>query len=358
MEETRKVVEALMRIGPRFSDISKATGVPVSTVRYILLNRFPRLGLTVRASINYGALGLQRYLVEFRSKYPAHYISRLLDLLGESMYLDYYTYSMTMKKFSAFFAVPPKYESSFSEFLDAMESLGLIEDLDFRKLTYMRLVPFMSEYFDFSRGIWAQSWMTNPKPREIPEIPEYPDPKPKIDKIDLMMLAQLQKEVIPLKYSELARKFNLTRQTISKHYRRVKRLISSFAVIWVPFMNPELVVTPIIVKADASEAVRKTLLSIPFTYTEFRSERGEYYAMLIIPAMGFYTTLKFLSERIDVEELSFQDMEYSGKFAIQHSLYKEGGWIDVFEISLKKLIQIIHKKEFRSFSPSQGLTRP
>jgi len=348
MEETRKVVEALMRVGPRFSDISKATGVPVSTVRYILLKRLPKLGLTVRASINYGALGLQRYLVEFKSKYPAHYISKLLDLLGEYMYLDYYTYSMTGKKFFTIFAIPPKYESSFSEFLDAMESLGLIDNPDSRKLTYMRLVPFMPEYFDFSRGVWTQNWMTNSKPRDIPEVPEYPDPHPKIDKIDLMMLAQFQRGIIQLKYSDLAKKLNLTRQTISKHYKHVRRLINLFAVIWVPFMNPELVVTPLIVKTDASAHARKTLLSIPFTYTEFRSERGEYYAMLIIPAMGFYTALKFLSERIDIEELSFQDMEYSGKFALQHSLYKEGEWMDVFEVSLKKLIQIIHKKEIGS----------
>ncbi len=355
MEETRKVVEALMRIGPRFSEISKATGVPISTVRYILLKKFPKLGLTVRASINYGALGLQRYLVEFKSKYPSHYISRILDMLGESMYLDYYTYSMTGKKFFAIFAIPPKYEIDFLEFLRATEDLGLISDLDARKLTYMKLVPFMPEFFDFSRGIWAQDWITRPKPREIPEVPEYPDKNPQIDKIDLMMLAQLQEKVIPLKYSELARNFNLTRQTISKHYKRVKKLINSFAVIWVPFMNPELVVSPLVIKAKADSQTRRTLLSVPFTYTEFRSDRGEYFVMLIIPAMGFYTALKFLTERIEISELNFQDMEYSGKFALQYNLYKNGSWINVFEVSLEKLLQIIHKKELGRRFPNLGL---
>jgi hypothetical protein len=47
LEETRRVVEALMKVGPRFSDISRATGIPVSTIRYIILKRLPKLGLSV-----------------------------------------------------------------------------------------------------------------------------------------------------------------------------------------------------------------------------------------------------------------------------------------------------------------------
>ncbi|MCS7133096.1 MAG: hypothetical protein NZ918_05215, partial [Aigarchaeota archaeon] len=214
MEEVKKVVEALMHVGPRFSDISRATGVPVSTVRYILLKKLPKLGLSVRASINYGALGLQRYLIEFRSNYPPHYISRIMDLLGESMYLDYYTYSMTHKKFFAIFAVPPKYEKSFLELLRAMELLKLIDNVEVEKLAYMRLLPFMGEFFDFSRGVWSQDWTNRLMRREVQEVIEYPDPRPKIDKIDLMMLAELQKQVIPLKYNRFVEKFKLSRQTI------------------------------------------------------------------------------------------------------------------------------------------------
>jgi len=344
VEETRKVVEALMRVGPRFSDISKATGVPVSTVRYILLKRLPKLGLTVRASINYGALGLQRYLVEFKSKYPAHYISKILDLLGEYMYLDYYTYSMTGKKFFTIFAIPPKYEKDFLEFLHAMEVLELINEVNVRRLVYMRLVPFMTEFFDFSRGIWDQGWANKPRTRELQEFPEYPDPDPKIDELDLKLLAQLQKQVIPLKYSELARRFKVTRQTISKHYKRIKKLINLFAIIWFPFMNPELMVSPLTVKTEARDEFRKIVLSVPFTYTELRSEQGEYFAMLMVPTIGFYTTMKFLTESIDLVELNFQDMEYSGKFAIQHNLYKEGIWINVFEKGIEKLLEVVQKK--------------
>lgn len=345
MEETRRVVEALMKVGPRFSDISRTTGIPVSTIRYILLKRLPKLGLSVRASINYGALGLQRYLVEFKSNYPPHYISRILDLLGESMYLDYYTYSMNRKKFFATFAIPPKYESNFLEFLQALEVLGLMENINIRKLAYVQLLPFMTEFFDFSRGVWLQNWVNHMRNREIQELIEYPNPNPKIDKIDLMILAELQRQAVPLKYSLFARKFNLSRQTISKHFKHVWELVKLFVVLWFPAMNPELITLPLIVKTSYKTNTRKALLSIPFTYAEMRSEQGEYFVMLLPPSIGLYTTFKFLTETVEFDELIFQDMEYSGKFSLQYQLYKDNSWINTFEKGVQNLLEIIQKQK-------------
>ena len=347
MEETRKVVEALMRVGPRFSDISKATGVPVSTVRYILLKRLPKLGLTVRASINYGALGLQRYLVEFKSKYPAHYISKILDLLGEYMYLDYYTYSMTGKKFYAIFAIPSSYEKEFLRFLQVIQSIGLISDMDVHKLTYMRPLPFMTEFFDFSRGVWLQDWINKSRSRDVKEIPEYPDPHPKIDRIDLMLIAELQESVIPIKYSALAKKLKLTRQTISKHYKHVKKFINFFTIFWVPHMDPQLFVLPLIIKVEARKEFRDILLRVPFTHAEFRTDKGEYFAMLIIPNVGLYTTLKFLTSSLEIIEMNVQDMEYSGKFTIQYNLFKDGAWINIFDKAAERLIETVHASNKR-----------
>jgi len=348
LEEARRVVEALMKVGPRFSDISRATGIPVSTVRYIVLKRLPKLGLSVRASINYGALGLQRYLVEFRSSYTPYHISKILDLLGEFMYLDYYTYSMNEKKFFAIFAVPPKFEKSFLEFLHTIDALGLMKDIEIKRLDYMRILPFMIEFFDFSKGIWLQDWMNRLVVREVQEVVEHPSPDPKIDKLDLMIIAELQKKVVPFKYNELVKKFNLSRQTISKHYKHVLKLVNLFAVIWVPFAHPELIVTPLLIKSNYDSDVRKTFLRIPFTYAEMRSSNREYFAMLIIPSVGFYTTMKFLTDFVEIKELNFQDMEYSGKFSVPYELYKDSGWINSFERGIEKLVELknIQKKEF------------
>ena len=338
MEETRKVVEALMKVGPRFSDISRATGIPVSTVRYILTKKLPKLGFSIGASVNYGALGLQRYLLTFRSSYPIHYISKILDLFGEYAYLDYYTYLMTEKKFLAVFAIPLSYEKDFLDFLNLLRSINLIEEMDVCKLIYMRPLPFMAEFFDFSRGVWIQDWISMRKSRRVPEISEYPDPQPKIDEIDLVLVTELQKGITPLKYNIIARKFNLSRQTISKHYKHARNLINFFTVFWVPHMNPQLLVLPLLVRVKARENFRELLLSIPFTHAEFRSEQGDYFSMLLIPNVGSYITLKFLTSSLDVISMDFQDMEYTGKFAVQYNLFKGGSWINVFDEVAKKLI--------------------
>ncbi|MEM4020974.1 MAG: hypothetical protein QXI18_01170 [Nitrososphaerota archaeon] len=345
MDETKMVVEALMKVGPRFTDISRATGIPISTVRYILLKRLPKLGLSIRAHINYGALGLQRYLVEFQSNYPPHYISRLLDMMGEMMYLDYYTYSMNKRKFFAIFAIPPKHERSFIEFMQILELLGLVRDSKIRKLVYMKLLPFMTECFDFSRGVWMQDWIDRPHNREIQEIIEYPNLEPKIDKIDLIILAELQRQVIPLRYAFFAKKFGLSRQTISKHYKHVRNFIDLFAVIWFPFKNPELVLSPLLIETAYNENDRKIIINIPFTYAEMKSEKGEYFAFIWAPSIGLYSSVKILTKFVEVEELHFQDLEYSGKFSIQYQLYEKGSWMDPFEKGVQNLLEMLQKRE-------------
>jgi len=349
MDETKMVVEALMKVGPRFTDISRATGIPISTVRYILLKRLPKLGLSVRASINYGALGLQRYLVEFESSYPPSYISRLLDLMGETMYLDYYTYLMKMKKFIAIFAVPPYYQNSFENFIGMLKSLGLINDYEIRRLLYMRPLPFMTEFFDFFRGVWKQDWVERRKPRELTEEIESPNLRAEITKVGLMILAELQKNPIPLKLNQIANKLNVSRQTISKHFLRIRKLINSFTIFWYPHMNPELIASPILVKTKAEGHIRQFMLSIPFAHAEFRTDSGEYFIMLMVPSMGIYNTIKLITESIDLIEIDFHSMEYSGKFALQHNLYKDGKWINAFSAGLEKLVEIVQTKNSSGF---------
>jgi len=355
LEEARRVVEALMKVGPRFSDISRATGIPVSTVRYILLKRLPKLGLSVRASINYGALGLQRYLVEFRSDHPPQYLSGILDLMGEYAYLDYYTYSMIEKKFLTIFSIPPKYENSLLDFIQLLKLTGLIKDIKVSKLTYMRVLPFMTECFDFSKGVWLQDWMHMPRDREITEMPEYPDPNPEIDEIDLAILAELQKRVIPVKYNQFAKKLNVSRQTISKHFRHALRFVNLFSVIWFPFMYPELVVSPLLIRTAYEDEMRKVIINIPFTYAEMKSEE-DYFAFLWAPSIGLYTSIKFLTISVKVKEWHFQDLEYSGKFSIQFKLYKNGSWINPFEEITQRFLEILQKqkKDVGRFSKGFG----
>jgi len=294
MEATAKVVEALMKYGPRYSKISRETGVPIPTVRYILTKRLPKLGFSARVAINCGILGLQRYLVTLSSNLSPKRISGLLKMFGEFMYLSYYTYLMKERKFLTIFTLPPKYINDLIEFLDNLKFMNIINDYEVKKLLYMRILPFRVDCFDFKRGVWRQDWIN--REVQVPEIYEELDPAGNFDKIDLLILKELQKNVF-VKYVELSKKLGISRQTVKRHYQHALKAIYMYAVTWLPPWNPELVSTPSLIKFENIERARQIMINIPFTYTEMRTVDDEYLSLMLVPSMELYKVLKYISNR-------------------------------------------------------------
>ena len=343
MEQTAKVVNAVMKLGPSYTRISEVTGVPISTVRYILNEKLPKLGLTVRASVNYSMLGLERYLVFLNTNLPPHQMSTLLDLFGELMYLDYYSLLMKERKFFAFFVIPPEFESSFYSFLDELSEVGILRNYDVRKLNYMKVIPFRAEFFDFRKGVWLQNW--DEKTVEVSISGSETTSKLKICQLDLKILAELQKNAF-VKHVELARKLKASRQTIKRHYENIIKAISLYAIFWVPLKTPELIATPMITSLPSTHTARKTVLNIPFSYMEMSSEEREYYAMFLLPSIGFYKTMKYLADHVKVKWIDFPSMEYAARFLVHYNLYKDHvGWINSFEKGIEKILEEV--KQFK-----------
>ena len=337
MDATAKVVEALMRYGPRYSKISRETGVPIPTVRYILTKRFPKLGLSSRAAINCGVLGLQRYLVTLSSNLSPKYMSRLLKMFGQFMYLTYYTYLMKDKRFLTIFTLPPKYANDLIEFLESLRSLGIITDYTMKKLLYMRILPFRVDCFDFKRGVWRQDWFN--RDFQVPEIYEELNPAANFDKIDLLILKELQKNIF-VKYIELSRKLGVSRQTIKRHYQHAMKAIYMYAVTWFPIWNPDLVSTSILIESDNAEIARQPIINIPFTYTEMRTVNNEYLGLMLVPSMALYRVLKYISERVTIDSLEFLDMENTLGFTVPSNLFIEKvGWLNPYKVRIEKIME-------------------
>ena len=338
MDATAKVVEALMRLGPHYSKISRETGVPIPTVRYILTNRLPKLGFTARAAINCGALGLQRYLVILKSFLSPNYMSRLLNMFGEIMYLTYYTYLMKDKKFMTIFTLPPKYLDDFIMFLENLKSINIIKDYIVKKLLYMRILPFRVDSFDFRRGVWRQDWPNQYK-YHIPEIYEELNPNPLLDKIDLLILKELQKNIF-VKQTDLAKRLGVTRQTVKRHYEHVSKAIYMYAITWVPPWNPELVSSPLLLGSQDAEEARQAIINIPFTYTEMRTVEDDYLGLLLVPSIGLYRVMKYISGKITISDLEFLDMDNTLRFSIHCNLFKDKtGWLNPYEIGIEKIME-------------------
>ena len=339
IEAAAKVVEALMECGPSYSEISRRTGVPIPTVRYILRKRLPRLGFTIAIAINHGVLGLQRYMVILESHLSPRYMSGLLSMFGELFYLRYYTYLMKERKFLTIFTVPPRYSDDFLAFLDSLKSTRIIDDYSVKKLLYMRILPFRVNSFDFKRGVWKQNWFENKF--SVPEIYEDVNPSSKIDKIDLLILKELEKDAF-IKYIDLARKLKLTRQTVKRHFEHIAKAIYMYTVMWVPRWNPDLVSAPILIKTSDAESARPSIINVPFTYAEIRTADEEYLGLALAPSMGLYKMIKYISERVKIECLDFLDIENALSFTVPHNLFNERiGWLNPYELGIEKIMEKI-----------------
>ena len=336
MDTAAIVAEALMKYGPKYAKISKETGVPTATVRYILTKRFPKLGLSVRAAINCGLLGLQRYLVMIEPALPPKFTSNLLNVFGEFMYHTYYTYLTRQRKFMTIFTLPPKYFNSFIEFLNQLKFANIIANFEVNRLFYMRGLPFRVDCFDFREGVWKQNW----KERDswVPEVYEVPARNPDISKIDLLILKELRKNVF-VKYIDLARILKLTRQTVKRHFENAIRAIYMYAISWAPPWNPETIATPVIAVSHDVEKARRVLINIPYGFTEMRTD-NRYITFSLIPSIDFYKTIKYVNTRAVICDIDFPDMDNTLSFGIHPNLYSDkSGWLNPFDIGIEKILE-------------------
>jgi DNA-binding Lrp family transcriptional regulator len=339
MCQAGRVVEALMKHGPRYTMISRETGVPVTTVRYIIREKLPKLGFTIRPVINYGRLGLQRYLVILRSSLSPDYLSSLLELLGETMYLNYYTYILNDGRFLTIFSIPPSFEDSFIRFLDQLARFNIIDLYDVKKLYYRRVIPFRADCFDFDNGVWIQNWEEVSRVRELPEIYEEPNQLDGLTSLDLRILLELYLEPLS-SYTDIAKRLKISRQTVKRRFEKILSTIYLYMVFWMPRSNPELVCTPLFIQADQDDKARRIMLNIPFTHLEMKTEDSEYYYILFTPSLGFYKVLEYISEKKIVKKIDFLSMKYAGNFTFPHTLFRDrGGWLNIFEEGRQKILR-------------------
>jgi len=338
MSQIRKVVEALMKHGPKYTTISRETGVPITTVRYILKEKLPKLGFTLHAAINYGKLGLQRYLVIMEPSLSPDHMVNLLDLFGETMYLNYYSYLLQNRKFLTIFSIPPEFETSFMTFLDELVRLRVLNKYYFKKLYYRRIIPFRIDCFDFDKGVWLQNWNNTPRKEEVSEIYEEPEQIEGLTSLDIRILAELQKDSF-LRYTTLSRMLNKARQTIKRHYEKISKTIYLYVILWMPKEHPELYCTPILVRANPVDSLRKKLHNVPFIHLEMKTEDLDYYAVFFVPSIGFYKVLRYISESKCIE-LDYLSMDYASNFVPHYNLYDDRkGWVNIFEKGVEKIVK-------------------
>jgi hypothetical protein len=304
-----RLVEAINRVGiQNVSLLSRMTGMPIETIRYVLKKRFPEFGLTVAMLVDYERLGLERYFTMLRfSADAANHASEVLERLSKVGFLTYRSSVVLDPQQMAIFAVPVSVGDEFHAFLKELVEARILENIRTERLEWTRHPELKSRYYDFKSGNWIINWSKIDAEGEPPPAPSRgyePSAEPDIDLIDSLLIKELEVDSWR-SLSDIARKLRINERTLRWHYRKhVAGAISSYYVRWQPVATDELKKEiGLVCEFDGlsgSQLRRLRLLfnNFPFTWYEAGRKEGYYQAHSAIPTDHLLDSLRFLSANL------------------------------------------------------------
>jgi hypothetical protein len=351
-----KIVRAIIQVGPgNYSLISRLTGVPPETVRYKIKNQLYKKGVAIHAVVDAEKFDLQRYIVfmTFSDRYQA--ISKyVLQALHDLAYLNYYSAQLMSKEYYTTFQVPRQFRAQFTEFLDEMVNLGILEAYSLKPIVWMDHLSLRPEYYDFQEGRWDIDWQALKVTDDIPKIVVRPDDaKNEYDKIDLLICKELMINSL-VTVAEISKKLNVNVKTLQYHYNSHildRQMITKYLVRWMgdlESIKKHKIIYARIIARDLNQGelheVRKAFYALPFTWGEaLAGNREVYQVSLAIPVEHYLYVQYFMSNNLGplAGELDFKtiDTGNSMAFTIPYSPFDAttNSWTFPLEENVRKL---------------------
>ncbi len=336
-----KLVEAINRVGiQNVSLLSRLTGIPKETIRYMLRKRFPELGLRTDVVVDYAKLGLERYFAMLRfSPDTLDQAPELMDRLAKVAFLVYRTALAFDPWYIAMFAIPVSFSDEFQAFLNRMVREGILKNVRTERLEWDRRPELKSKYHDFHSRTWEVDWNRmnahlEPPPAHLP-INE-PAAKPEVDAIDTLLVKELELDS-RRNFTTVARKLMINDRTLRWHYtNHISPMITSYYVRWLP-MGPKQEVKLIGLLCEFNDLsstrmtrIRQLFNTFPFTWYEGGRRDGYYQIQAGIPAEHLIDSLRFLNKNLN--ELGSDrrtyalDLTTSVWYTIPYENFGEDGW--------------------------------
>ena len=296
-EAMQKIVEAIREVGPRnISEIARMTKIPVETVRYRIKKQLREKGIMINAVVNYEKLGLRRYWLNlnFTENGDKHAVD-ILDNLAVKGYLTYYAKTFPKGIYVAQVALPPKFKEDYKSFLNTLLQLGVLKNHDMWELSWFRFMSMRTEYYDFERNQWILDW--NKLEEEAVKI-ENPvemdvEKKPKIDKIDLMILAHLQANSFS-SVTRIAEKINENSRKVRYHFLNHvirKGLIGKYTLLW-SGTKKEDIMRLILQFSNLNKQdlilIEQNMHKLPFITSDSFSRSKNLYLVIIHSPLAYY----------------------------------------------------------------------
>ncbi len=304
-----KLVEAINRVGiQNVSLLSRMTGMPKETIRYMLGRRFSELGLRVEMLVDYEKLGLERYFVmlKFSSDILDH-ATHVLERLAKVAFLTYRSALAFEPWHVAIFAVPVSVGDEFHAFLHKLIKEGILRSARTERLEWTRHPELKSRYHDFKSREWKIDWDKIDAHGEPPPAisPGYePTARPEIDVLDTLVIKELELDSWRT-FSNISRKLGINDRTLRWHYsNHISPMISSYYVRWLPVASKEMtkVIGLLCEFNDLSRTrlskIRRLFNAFPFTWYEGGRRDGYYQVHSGIPADHLMDSLRFLKKNL------------------------------------------------------------
>jgi len=262
----------------------------------------------------------------------------------------------------AIYTIPNDHISEFRQFLEEIEKLGLTRNIRVLWSTCFQNVNLTSTWYNGESETWVYPWEKwvkelGHKAAKLPYTLMDPEDFPIMaDYFDLFIIKELEKDAT-VAFLDIAKKLNVSRQTIEYHYQNHilrKGLIESIQVMVAPFdrrgASYPLVFNFQFEDEEGLARFALSLLDKPFvhivgkilkekalvSYVHFLSRedfRGFVRALSAVIKRGFLRDYSYV----------FIDLDRRVRETVRHDLFKDGTWIYNHDGHMKKLKDLANK---------------
>jgi DNA-binding Lrp family transcriptional regulator len=357
-----KILEGLGKYGPRnIVEVARKLGIPRGTV----LSRIKRMSslfyLRMSANIYHTNLGLKKGVV-FAEATPG-----FEELLFNCMQAnEFYIYlSRCYGRFEGclgVYVIPNGKETSFNQFVQEMEKLGVARKIEVYWSTRFHTVNRTSKWFDSQSQTWVFPWdeWIDEIQTERTELPStLVDPKDfpmKVDEIDLFIMKEVEKDAT-IRLTDIAKKLHVSLPRVKYHYERHViglGLIECFQIFVFPFDRDESDMFYFRFEFSDGEKMAKfslALLDKPFVNAVGKVlGKNAILANLYLPKLEFRRFIDSLSKLIRSGFLQgydyiIQDLRNVPKTwsreTIPFEFFKDGAWVYDHQKHIKNLRDMV-----------------
>jgi DNA-binding Lrp family transcriptional regulator len=335
------------------NQISRELGIPYQTLRF-RMTHLKDIGISVIAIPDIEKLGLERVRVFFKLFSSLKNPRPIFGALHEASGLRAYSRAIDTHRFDCEFAIPQGRYREFCEFLAKLEEMGLIKNLEVKRILWKEVFMLKTEFYDYSRGEWDADFSSLSGDPSSIEIPKKTSPE-NVDYSDLIMIKEL--EMNPwVKTVDLAKKSGLAIGDAAYHFNRHvlgKKLVKCFRLRWEgtreAWLKHSIISKNYVFEGISDEETRHTMSifsSLPFVWSHMIMEDGTYMAETILPISQYPDAMQYISSQLRALDLAptltfEKDWSCLSTFTIPYMLYNQNrhNWEFRAQRALESIVQ-------------------